>query len=270
MTTTITPWRYTLPYPSDENYEEERATLYKGIRTEEDRLLHHSSWPRNATSIDRNVLTSIDTHHHQTNRKQASADIAYYPSIDEGVDHAQEGNYSIGSWANDRYHESYAVETAIHEQGADELHEGFTTEELLNHKERSDAYSLFTEACGRGTCFYRPFTRAKRPSIDIKASTSIDIRSQPPSTVREKAKQNNNYLTPDEFGIFRDLEGYARAIDGHALQVSREDIADILQMANGAENLFIQQHNILEDQQRVTNKFYNTAGEVDDRFKPKY
>ncbi|KAF3605100.1 hypothetical protein DY000_02048973 [Brassica cretica] len=70
-------------------------------------------------------------------------------------------------------------------------------------------------------------------------------------------------------GFQRDLEGYARAIDGHALQVSREDIADILQMANGAENLFIQQHNILEDQQRVTNKFYNTADEVDDRFKPK-
>ena len=41
-------------------------------------------------------------------------------------------------------------------------------------------------------------------------------------------------------------------------------------MANGAEILFMQQHNIPEHQQRVTNKFYNTAGEVDDRFKPKY
>ncbi|KAF3515346.1 hypothetical protein F2Q69_00006671 [Brassica cretica] len=27
----------------------------------------------------------------------------------------EEGNFSIGSWADDRYHESYAVETAIHE-----------------------------------------------------------------------------------------------------------------------------------------------------------
>ncbi|KAF3567445.1 hypothetical protein DY000_02015449 [Brassica cretica] len=41
---------------NDEDYEEERATGYKGICTEEDRLLHHSSWTRNATSID--------THHH--------------------------------------------------------------------------------------------------------------------------------------------------------------------------------------------------------------
>ncbi|KAF3554068.1 hypothetical protein F2Q69_00016555 [Brassica cretica] len=67
-----------------------------------------------------------------------------------------------------------------------------------------------------------------------------------------------------------DPEGYARAIDGHALQVSREDIADILQMANGAENLFMQQHNIPEHQQRVTNELYDTTGGVDDRFKPKY
>ena len=59
-------------------------------------------------------------------------------------------------------------------------------------------------------------------------------------------------------------------MDGHALQVSREFIADILQMANGAENLFMQQHNTPEHQQRVTDEFYDTTGEVDDRFKPKY
>ena len=139
----------------------ERATKDRGIRTEEDKLLHHSSWTRNATSINNNVPTSIDTHHHQKNRKQASTEIAYYPSIDTGVDRAQEENYSIGSWADDRYHESYAIENAIHEPGADELHEGFTTEELLNHQERSDTDSLFAEACGRGTRFYRPFTNVK-------------------------------------------------------------------------------------------------------------
>ena len=118
--------------------------------------------------------------------------------------------------------------------------------------------------------FLSSFHQCQTPSIDTKAPPSIDIRSQPPSTEREKAKQNTNYLTPDEFGIFRDPKGYARAIDGHALQVSREDIADILQMANGAENLLMQQHNIPEHQQRVANEFYDTAGGVDDHFKPKY
>ena len=61
-----------------------------------------------------------------------------------------------------------------------------------------------------------------------------------------KAKTNNSYLKSDEFGIFRDPDGHARAMDGRILQVSREDIADILQMANGVENLFMQQHNTLE------------------------
>ena len=59
----------------------------------------------------------------------------------------QKGYYTIGSWADHRYHENYAVETSVHEPGEDEPHEGFTTEELLNHQKRSDTNSLFAEAC---------------------------------------------------------------------------------------------------------------------------
>ncbi|KAF3486555.1 hypothetical protein F2Q69_00053109 [Brassica cretica] len=254
----------------DEDYEEERATEYRSIRAEEDRLLHYSYGIRNATSIDRTIPTSIDTHYHQTQCTRASTDIAYYTSFDNGVDHAQEGNYSFDSWADDHYHRSYALETKICEPRADEFHEGFTTEELFNHQERSNTDSLLAAACVKGTRFYRPFTRAKHPSIDNKASTSIYSYPKPPSNVSDTAKQNIDYLTPDEFGIFRDPEGYAREMDGHILQVSREDITDILQMPNGAENLFMQQHNTPEHQQRVTNEFYDTAGGVYDRFKPKY
>ncbi|KAF3554220.1 hypothetical protein F2Q69_00012900 [Brassica cretica] len=72
----------------EEDYEEERAIEYRAILDEEDRLLHHSSWKRNAPSIDKTVSTSIDTHLHQTCRKRAS--------INTGVDRAREGEYSIG------------------------------------------------------------------------------------------------------------------------------------------------------------------------------
>ena len=41
-------------------------------------------------------------------------------------------------------------------------------------------------------------------------------------------------------------------------------------MANGADNLFMQQHTIPAHQQRVTNEFYDTAGSIDNRFKQKY
>ena len=105
----------------DEDYKEERAIEYRAILDEEDRILHHSSWKRNAPSIDRTISTSIDTHPYQTSQQRASTDIAYYLSIDTRVDRPREGDYSIGNWADDHHHESYAIETAIHEPGADNL-----------------------------------------------------------------------------------------------------------------------------------------------------
>ncbi|KAF2599901.1 hypothetical protein F2Q68_00010577 [Brassica cretica] len=145
----------------DADYEEERATEYKAILDEEDTLLHHSSWKRNAPSIDINPPTSIDVAH----------------------------------------------------------------------------------------------------------TTSIDIHSKPDPTVSEKDKFDNEYLTPDEFGVFRDPDGYARAVDGRILNVSRKDIADILQTTNGAENLFVHQRNIPKYQQKDTKEIYDTAGGIDKSFK---
>ncbi|KAF3585896.1 hypothetical protein F2Q69_00027886 [Brassica cretica] len=130
------------------------------------------------------------------------------------------------------------------------------------------------EAAWERTHFNHPIDRAIPPSIninpstsiDINHTTSIDIRPRPKTTVSEKDKFDNQYLTPDEFGIFRDPNGYAKAIDGCTLYVSREDIADILQRANGADNLFVQQHNFPEHQQKITKEFYDTASGIDKRF----
>nr|VDD43274.1 unnamed protein product [Brassica oleracea] len=196
----------------------------------------------------------------RTSRKRASTAIAYYPSIDTEVDSVRKGDYSIGRWEDDHHHESYAVETEIHEPGVDEPHEVFTYEELLNMERRDEADQQRAEATGERTRFSHSIDRANRQSIDVKSPSSIDIRPKPSST----------YLTQNEFSIFRDPYGYARAIDGHALQVSIEDIADILQMANGADNLFMQQYTVLAHQQRVTKEFYDTAGGIDNHFKQKY
>ncbi|KAF3556966.1 hypothetical protein F2Q69_00012422 [Brassica cretica] len=270
----------------DEDYEEERAIEYRAILDEEDRLLHHSSWKRITPSIDRTVSPSIDTHLHQTIQNQASADTIYFPSIDIGVDRPREGDYSIGSWADDHRHESYAVETAVHEQGTDELHEGFTYEELLNMQRRDEADQHRAEASGKGTRFSRiseadrraaidreiqgSIDIANHKSIDDKRPSSIDIHPKPPSSVRKNPNFDNQYLIQDELGIFMDSDGYARVIDGNGLQVSREDIADILQMTNGVDNLFMQQCTVPAHQQRVTNEFYDTAGGIDNRFKRFY
>ncbi|KAF2620901.1 hypothetical protein F2Q68_00039071 [Brassica cretica] len=257
----------------DEDYEEERAIEQRANLDEEDRLLHHSSWKKKSPSIDRYGSTSIDTQPHQPNHLRVSTDIAYFPSIDTNVDAIRDRDYSIGSWADDRYHESYAVETSYRDQGADELHEGFTYEELLNMKRRDKTYQNRAEAAWGRTHFSHPIDSAICPSIDINPSTSIDVDHttsinicpKPKTTVSEKHKFDNQYLTPDEFGIFRDPDGYAKGIDGRTLHVSREDIADILQTANGADNLFMHQRNIPEHQQKFTKEF--TAGGIDKNFK---
>ncbi|KAF3513005.1 hypothetical protein F2Q69_00006081 [Brassica cretica] len=102
-------------------------------------------------------------------------------------------------------------------------------------------------------------------SIDINNTTSIDNHPIPKTTVSEKDKFDNQYLTPDEFGIFRDPNGYAKAIDGRTLHVSRGDIADILQTANGVDNLFMHQRSNRE--QKIAKEFYDIAGGIENSFK---
>ena len=62
-----------------------------------------------------------------------------------------------------------------------------------------------------------------------------------------------------------DPNGYKKTIDGRTLHVSREDIADILQTANGADNLFMHQRSNRE--QKTTKEFYVTAGGIENSFK---
>ena len=64
-----------------------------------------------------------------------------------------------------------------------------------------------------------------------------------------------DFITPDEFGIFKDSNDHARAMDGRILQVSREDITDILQVANGPDNLFMQQRCIPNNNLAVPDEY---------------
>ncbi|KAF3557533.1 hypothetical protein F2Q69_00013921 [Brassica cretica] len=224
----------------DEDYEEERATKYRVILDEEDKLLHHSSWKRNA------------------------------PSIDVTINHAQEGDYSIGSWADEHHHESFAVETTTYAPGAYNLRDSFPDKELFNMQKRDGTDQIRAESAWERTRFSHPIDRAIRPSIDThhqqsidnNNATSIDNRPIPNTTVKDKF--DHQFLTPDEFGIFIDPDGYAKAIDGRTLHVSREDIADIIQTANGADNMFMHHRSNLE--QKAIKEFYDTASGIDNIF----
>ncbi|KAF2600766.1 hypothetical protein F2Q68_00009782 [Brassica cretica] len=98
-----------------------------------------------------------------------------------------------------------------------------------------------------------PISADKRlPSIDTSVSTSIDSHSKPKLSLSTKNMSiDYDYLLPDEFGIFRDQDGHARAMDERILQVSREDITDIVQLTIGVDNLFTQQRSIPDNNPTV-------------------
>ncbi|KAG5400097.1 hypothetical protein IGI04_014704 [Brassica rapa subsp. trilocularis] len=224
----------------DEDYEEERATEYKAIINEENKFLHHSSWKRNVPSIDATSSPSIDTQPPQRNGKRAWTDIPDYPSIDTDL---------IGSWADDHHHESYAVETVVYAE--DELHEGFTDEELLSRQIRNETDQHLTEITWGTTRTSHPIDSAIRPSIDTHHQQSIN---------------NNNTTSIDNRPIPKttDPDGHTKAINGRTLHLSREDIAHILQTANGTENLFLHHRN--NPEHKVTKDFYDTADSIDNSF----
>ncbi|KAF3486839.1 hypothetical protein F2Q69_00052482 [Brassica cretica] len=215
----------------DKDNEEERAT-------------------ENAPSIDMTSWPSIDTQPQQRCRKRASIDTAYYKSVDTDVNRAREGDYSIGSWADEHHHESFAVETATYTLEADKLQDSFTDEELLNMQRRDDTDQIQAEAAWERTHFSQSIETRHQQSIDTCRQQSIDIK---------------NTTSIDNRPIPRDPDGYAKAIDGRTLHVFREDIAYIVQTANGADNLFMHQRSIPE--QKTTKEFYGTTGGIENCFK---
>ena len=95
------------------------------------------------------------------------------------------------------------------------------------------------------------------PLIDTPVSSSINSHSKPKLSLSTKKNIciDYDFLLSDEFGIFRDQDGHARAMDGRILQVIREDIADILQLANGANNLFMHQRSIPDNNPAVPDEY---------------
>ncbi|CAN7076785.1 unnamed protein product, partial [Brassica oleracea var. botrytis] len=162
-------------------------------------------------------------------------------------------DYSIGSWADSGFHESFAVETVIpssNEDPTEEYDEDYWKERAIEIAMQDERYSSHSFNNTRSIRSKNPNSADKRlPSIDTPVSTSIDSHYKPKPSLFTKKNMSIDYdfLTPDEFGIFRDKDGHARAMDGRILQVSREDIADILQLANGPDNLFMQQRSIPDE-----------------------
>ncbi|KAF2558690.1 hypothetical protein F2Q68_00015288 [Brassica cretica] len=93
-------------------------------------------------------------------------------------------------------------------------------------QKRDGTDQIRAEAAWERTRLSHPIDRAIRPSIDTHHQKSIDNNNA--TSIDNRPIPNTTFLTLDEFDIFRDPDGYAKAIDGRTLHVSREDISDIL------------------------------------------
>ncbi|KAG5375319.1 hypothetical protein IGI04_039915 [Brassica rapa subsp. trilocularis] len=222
---------------------------------------------RNNTSLD--VMHPVD---HFASPNHCYQHFAFQPPSKRGHD-----DYSICSWADNGFHESFAVDTderlethkftntfptsfdAVHSTSVD-IHPVQQNNRSHRSTPVKEHRSIFApQRKFRSRRIFPPQLEKSMksnhlknkssaeitlPSIDVTVSTSIDTTLNPNLSISKLNDYENTdygFLTPDEFGIFRDPDGNARAMDGRILQVSREDIADILLVANGPDNLFSQQ-----------------------------
>ncbi|KAF3533325.1 hypothetical protein DY000_02042594 [Brassica cretica] len=226
-----------IPSPNeayDEDYWKERAIE---IAMQDERYSSHSFNNTSPPSIDRVYSAAVDTHPHPAKRSYASIDTTPGTLIDIKAPafEMEKGNIPIPSRFTNTYIRSFAPQITSHDTKAEKMNAS------TNQSEGTSMRTIRSK---------NPNSADKRlPSIVTPVSTSIDSHSKlkPSLFTKKNMSIDYDFRTPDEFGIFKDKDGHARAMDGRILQVSRKDIADILQLANGPYNLFMQQRRIPDE-----------------------
>ena len=217
----------------DEDYWKERAIE---MSLQDERLEIHKFTNTFPTSFDAVHSTSVDTHPRPAKQPLTSIDTHTGTSIDirAAAKIQEQENIPSPTRFIDTYLKRFAPLKPPPHTRADTQAEKMNTLPSTSTGKSMKSNHLKNTSSAEITL----------PSIDVTVSTSIDTTLNPNLSI---SKMNNHanidygFLTPDEFGIFRDPDGNARAMDGRILQVSRVDIADILQVANGPDNLFSQQ-----------------------------
>ena len=144
--------------------------------------------------------------------------------------------------------------------------------------------SLLAEACGKGTRFSRISGADRRAAIDIEVQESIerskkksfDVNISPPIDRRQEFGRRAFGLfgtkklyseEKDEYGVYRDDQGYARDVDGHIINVSKEDIRKLIERALRDEHNYIclPEHASSFTQTKLVQEIY-TKDEINEMF----
>ncbi|CAN6989890.1 unnamed protein product [Brassica rapa subsp. trilocularis] len=217
----------------DEDYWKERAIE---MSLQDERLETHKFTNTFPTSFDVVHSTSVDTHPRPANQPLTSIDTPKGTSIDirAAAKIQEKENISSPTRFIDTYINRFAPPKPPAHIRANTQAKKMNTLPSTSTERSMKSNHLKNKSSAEITL----------PSIDVVVSTSIDTTINPNlsiSKLNDYANIDYGFLTPDEFGIFKDTDGNARAMDGRILQESREDIADIFQVDNGPDNLFSQQ-----------------------------
>ena len=159
-------------------------------------------WDQGETSIDGNLKTSIDTHHETESdtRTEDIADFGYLRADDFVILSDSEG-------------QARASDVRV-------IHIYKDVEEIIAKARES------------GNLLSQQNKTKDLASIDRRGQPSIDghyeFRKRAYYYISIKKIQ---WETRDEYDIYRDEHGYARAVDGRIIHVSRKDIMEIMERA---------------------------------------
>ena len=194
-------------------------------------------------SIDEKLVLMID------NELEEPIDSNHANEIDD----FQEG--SLNSWENDCYQPSFAVHTAIPSKRKMSAMEPYEYDEDYREEEIIEYRGLSMEEAGVLQISHETIRETSidgnnkisidthhgiEPDARTEDSTSIDRRGQPLIDVLiefgkraydSDGKRLFEWEKKDEYSLYIDEHGYARAPDGRIIHVSRDDIIDILERA---------------------------------------
>ncbi|KAF3604460.1 hypothetical protein F2Q69_00035712 [Brassica cretica] len=238
-----------------------------------------------SASIKNHSATSIDSTHRKL------TDTYKEESVDSRLD----------DWENDYFNPIMAVNDVPPETPDDPYDEEYRKKGILVHKFRPlrpeiqaqvETDSLLAEACGKGTCISRISEADRRAAINIEIQESIDMENRPlnnihptisievdvPTSVDRQPKfgrsafdshgtQRFYWEEKDQYGVYRDEQGYARDLDGNTIRFHNMDIRRVLERASRDKPSYIclPEHANLFTQTKLVPEIY-TKDEINEMF----
>ncbi|KAF2546611.1 hypothetical protein F2Q70_00021829 [Brassica cretica] len=124
---------------------------------------------------------------------------------------------------------------------------------------------FYDTAGGIDNCFKQKYRHHTRPSIHIDVPPSIDRRPEFGRRAFDLFGTRKFYWEEkDEYRVYRDDKGCARDVDGHIINVSKDDIRKLMERASRDEHNYIclpkHASSFTQTKDEINEMFYGVCG----------